>query len=72
MSKSINGNLEPAILERCPYFCFLILLLVASMKTHAELRGSWDMVESQHFLIYYHAHATSAQDIVDIAEYIMR
>ena len=26
------------------------------------------MVESQHFLVYYHAHATSAQDIIDIAE----
>ena len=26
------------------------------------------MKESQHFLIYYHAHATSPKDIVDIAE----
>ncbi len=59
---------ESSILKTLPYLCFLILLVTYAPLSHSRENESWQMVESAHFQVYYHPHAISPQEIVDIAE----
>ena len=42
--------------------------MLFSAVIHSGADDAWEMLESEHFLIYYHPHVTAGQDIADIAE----
>ena len=56
------------LLIKSSFLCLFALFLIASSGIRADARESWDLVESENFLVYYHGNVKSAQKIVDIAE----
>ena len=48
--------------------CLPILLIFSAITLHSATEDSWEMLESEHFQIYYQPDATQPQDIADIAE----
>ena len=49
-------------------FCLLILLIFSVTPLHGATGAAWEMLESEHFQIYYQSAETHPQDIADIAE----
>lgn len=49
-------------------FCLLILLILSVTPLHGATDELWEMLESEHFQIYYQSDETHPQDIADIAE----
>lgn len=54
----------------CYLFCLPILLILSlsPFPLHSETEEAWELLESEHFLIYYQPDETHPQDIADIAE----
>ncbi len=55
-------------MKKIAYLCFLILYILFSPVSHSEPDGEWQVLESAHFLIYYHPRMTAGQEIADLAE----
>ena len=49
-------------------FCLPILLIFSVTPLHGATDAAWEMLESEHFQIYYQSDETHPQDIADIAE----
>ena len=49
-------------------FCLPALLILSVTPLHSETVDSWEMLEGEHFQIYYQPDETHPQDIADIAE----
>ena len=52
-------------------FCLPTLLLLSVTTLHSDTEDSWEMLESEHFQIYYQPDATQPQNIADIAERLL-
>ena len=48
--------------------CLPILLIFSATASYSHTEDSWEMLESEHFQIYYQPDEPHVQDIVDIAE----
>ncbi|MDE0041814.1 MAG: peptidase MA family metallohydrolase [Candidatus Poribacteria bacterium] len=48
--------------------CLCALFLISPLGTHADTRESWDLIESENYLVYYRGNVKSAQRVLDIAE----
>ena len=48
--------------------CLPILLIFSAVTLPSDTEDTWEMLESEHFQIYYQPDATQSQDIADIAE----
>ena len=68
VNKSSKRNAGRCLLIRLSFLCFCALLLIAPSTTQAGTHESWDMVESDNFLVFHRSNAKSAQKIIDIAE----
>ena len=49
-------------------FCLPILLILSVTALYGATEEAWEMLESEHFQIYYQSDATQPQDIAEIAE----
>ena len=49
-------------------FCLPMLLIFSVTTLHSATEEAWEMLESEHFQIYYQPDETQPQDIADIAE----
>ena len=49
-------------------FCLPILLILSVTPLHSAVEEAWEMLESEHFQIYYQPNGTQPQAIADIAE----
>ncbi len=49
-------------------FCLPILLMFSATTSDSATEETWEMLESEHFQIYYQSDETHPQDIADIAE----
>ena len=58
----------PKALRTFSRFCLPTLLILSATALHGNAEEAWEMLESQHFQIYYQLDATQPQDIADIAE----
>ena len=56
------------VLHTLSCFCLPILLILSATALHGNTEEVWEMLESQHFQIYYQLDTTQPQDIADIAE----
>ena len=48
--------------------CLPILLILSATPLYSATEEAWEMLESEHFQVYYQPNATQPQDIIDIAE----
>ena len=49
-------------------FCLTMLLILSASASHSHTEDSWEMLESEHFQIYYQPDEPHVQDIANIAE----
>ena len=50
------------------FFLFCLPMLLSATILHSATEDSWEILESEHFQIYYQPDESHPQDIADIAE----
>lgn len=68
MNNLRRTNAGRCVLMKSPFLCLCAVILILPFGTHADTRESWDLVDSENFVVYYRGNAKSAQKVLDISE----